>query len=130
MFVKQERTAWRDEGISRRHRTWGWDCPCIDIDFLLIEYTHNEPVALIEYKNERATKVDFSASGYKTLIRLADMAGLPAFNVRYADDYSWFEIVALNSRGVAWVESYQTMTEAEYVAFLYKLRQAPKRAAA
>lgn len=129
MLVKQERTAWRDEAISRRHRTWGWDCPCIDIDFLLIEYTHNEPIALIEYKNEHAQNINFNSSGYKTLKRLADMAGLPAFNVRYADDFSWFEVVALNAAGVKWVQSYQAMTEAEYVAFLYKLRGEIRKAA-
>ena len=34
--VRPERTGWRDEKLSQRHRMWGWDCPAVDIDFLLL----------------------------------------------------------------------------------------------
>ena len=49
MEVRQERTGWRDEALSKRHRDWGWDCPAIDIDFLMIEYDKGKSVALVEY---------------------------------------------------------------------------------
>lgn len=126
--VRTERTAWRDEGLSRRHRTWGWDCPAVDLDFLLIEYTHNQPVALIEYKNEHAVTIDFQSSGYQTLKNLANKANLPAFSVRYADDYSWWEVVALNAQGVTWVQGKQLLTEPQYVELLYRLRGASRSA--
>ena len=35
--VPRERTGWRDEEISRRHRLYGVSCPMIDIDFLVSE---------------------------------------------------------------------------------------------
>ena len=54
MEVKKERSGWRDEGISRRHRLWGVSCSATDIDFLLVEYIYNTPKAIIEYKNEHA----------------------------------------------------------------------------
>ena len=33
--VRAERTHWRDEALSERHRLWGYDCPAVDVDFLL-----------------------------------------------------------------------------------------------
>lgn len=37
-----ERTGWRDENLSRRHREWGFHCPAVDLGFLLIEYDTGE----------------------------------------------------------------------------------------
>lgn len=39
-----ERTGWRDERLSRRHREWGFDCPMVDCDFIAVEFDHKEPV--------------------------------------------------------------------------------------
>ena len=54
----KERTGWRDERISQRHRLWGVECQAIDLDFLLVEYRSEyddiRPVAIIEYKHECA----------------------------------------------------------------------------
>jgi hypothetical protein len=61
----EERTGWRDEELSLRHRLyWGRDCPAVDVDFMLsdapemfddnfrlVEYYHSKPKALIEYKH-------------------------------------------------------------------------------
>ena len=60
--VKKERNGWRDEAISLRHRLWGWDCPCVDIDFLLIEFDKSLPVALVEYKITPDDWKEFEAS--------------------------------------------------------------------
>lgn len=128
MEVRNERTGWRDEGISRRHREWGYDCPAQDIDFLLIEYDKCKPVALVEYKNVHAPGQYKDRPQYKALINLGNMAGLPVFNVRYADDYSAFTVTALNELAANALPGGKSnpprvrMNEAEYVSFLYKLR--------
>lgn len=121
--VKSERNGWRDETISRRHRDWGYDCPALDLDWLVIEYDAAIPVALVEYKNENARMASTKEANYRALIKLGDMSGLPVFAVRYASDLSWFRVTALNcvARGKVPDRS-QKMTELEYVTLLYKLR--------
>ena len=52
--VRAERTGWRDEELSQEHRKWGFDCPTVDIDFLMLEYDTGRASALVEYKNEHA----------------------------------------------------------------------------
>ena len=52
MNVKQERTNWRDEALSQRHRQWGWNCPGLDLDFVFLEYDKGRAVAVVEYKTK------------------------------------------------------------------------------
>jgi hypothetical protein len=40
-------SCWRDEAISQRHRLWGFNCPAVDIDFLMIEYDQGKPAACV-----------------------------------------------------------------------------------
>ncbi len=120
--VRKERTGWRNERISRKHREWGWDCPAIDIDFLLLEYDVGKAIALVEYKHEKATQPQFTHPSYRALKDLSDRAGISAFVVRYADDFSWWQATALNSLGEKWLPKTKRMTEEEWVAFLYQLR--------
>jgi len=122
----RERTGWRDEAISTRHRAWGYNLPAVDVDFVLLEYDRAQPVALIEYKHEASAEVRASMPSYQALISLGNRAALPVFCVRYADDFAWFSVVPLNAQArLGWERT--TMTEAQYVAFLYALRhrQAP-----
>ena len=58
MTVKEERSGWRDEMLSQRHRDWGFNCPAIDIDFLLIEYNSAKVKALVEYNMDEAFKLE------------------------------------------------------------------------
>ena len=121
--VKPERTGWRDEGISARHRLWGWDCPAVDIDFLLLEYDKGKPVAIIEYKNDRATEQDAQHPSYRALRSLANSASVPFLEVRYTDDYSWYRILPRNllaRKHKSYMDN--AITEVEYVTFLYRLR--------
>jgi len=120
--VREERTGWRNERISRKHREWGWDCPAIDIDFLMLEYDVGKAVALVEYKQENASQPQFTHPSYRALKDLSDRAGIPAFVVRYADDFSWWHATALNSLGEKWLPEPKKMTEKEWVALLYQLR--------
>ena len=122
MNVREERTGWRDEGLSNRHRMWGWDCPAVDLDFVLIEYDKGRASALVEYKNEHAAKQDFSKSSYRALSLLASNSGIPALFCRYADDFSKFRVSPLNNEARKRVHFNTDMTEIEYVSFLYKIR--------
>lgn len=119
---KPERTGWRDQRISERHRSWGIGSPAFDLDLILVEYSHCEPKALIEYKHERAAPVYLSDANYKALIRLADRAEIPAFIVRYANDFSWLNVCPLNALAKKWLPQKSKVTEDEYVRFLYRLR--------
>ena len=122
MEVKKERSGWRDEGISRRHRLWGVSCSATDIDFLLVEYIYNTPKAIIEYKNAHAPPQKLSASQYQVLKKLGDRAQIPVFAVRYADDFSKFYVVPVNKKSSKLLRKRTTMTENEFVTFLYKIR--------
>lgn len=120
--VKSERSNWRDEGLSARHRLWGWDCPAIDIDFLMLEYDQGLPIALIEYKNEGAVGQNYNHPSYRAIIELGNRAHIPVFIVWYRSDFSQWHIAGLNVIGKRYHPEGTFMSEVEYVAFLYKLR--------
>lgn len=71
-----ERSGWRDQAISERHRMWGVHCTAVDLDLVLVEYHLARPVALVEYKHYRA-KFEPGHANYRALRDLADRAGLP-----------------------------------------------------
>lgn len=120
--VKRERTGWRDMELSERHRRWGWDCPAVDLDALFLEYDMGQPVAIVEYKNENARTQWASHPTYQALINLGNKAGIPVFGVRYATDFSWWRVVALNENARFWLPEVSTMSEYEWVTFLYLIR--------
>jgi len=118
-----ERTGWRDEGLSQLHRTWGRDVPAADIDFILMEYDHCNPVAIIEYKNEHAAPQGKDEPTNKALAKLGEAAGLPVFGVRYTDDYTLWQVAALNGKAaIALMGSRRSFTQSGYVQLLYRLR--------
>jgi len=120
--VRPERTAWRDQQFSERHRLWGWDCPAEDVDFLMIEYDTAEPRAIMEYKHESARGQTSRHPSYEAISRLADRGRIPFFAVRYADDLSWWIVTGLNgqARGLLGVTAERFFSEIEYVRFLYE----------
>ena len=122
MEVRNERTGWRDEGISRRHRLWGVTCAATDIDFLLVEYNYNTPRAIVEYKNEHAPPQKLSASQYQVLRKLGDRAQIPVIAARYASDFSRFRVVPVNQNANEFLPTRLELTESEFVALLYRIR--------
>ena len=92
---RNERTGWRDEALSQRHRRYGWDCPAVDLDFLLLEYDHGKASAIIEYKNEHAPIQYASHPTYQALIDLGNRADLPVIAARYTTDFSKWKITAI-----------------------------------
>ena len=79
-----ERMGWRDEELSRRHREWGYDCPAVDIDFLMIEYDRSMPKAIIDYKYWQELFIDRTTASARALISLANSAKIPACYVYYS----------------------------------------------
>lgn len=126
--VKKERTGWRDSALSQRHREWGFECPAMDLDFVLVECNSCKVKGLIEYKNEHAAPLTKTSWGCRILVDLADRANLPAFVCRYTSDLSWYLIKSLNEKARLYVAERKMLTEEEYVEFLYQLREnnAPK----
>ncbi|MBC7282615.1 hypothetical protein [Hoeflea sp.] len=97
--VRKERTGWRCQAISERHREWGYNCPAVDLDFVVAEYNHGKPVALIEYKDRRYDSANTSNATYQALTSLADgySAGpIPFFIAVYDPDEWWFVIHPMN----------------------------------
>lgn len=121
--VRQERTGWRDQEISERHRQWGASCPAIDLDFLLTELHIGEPAALVEYKHFRARPINAAAAVFVALRRLADRAGIP-FLVAWYWPGSWaFRVCPLNDAAREHFEDPEDLTERAFVQRLYRLRR-------
>ena len=108
--------------LNERHRRWGWDCPAVDLDFLFLEYDKGKAVALVEYKHERAQTQWASHPTYQALIDLGNRAKIPVFAARYKDDFSEWNVVPLNIFARTFLPERQTMTEREWVGFLYRIR--------
>ena len=128
-----ERTGWRDQEISGRHRQWGFNCPAVDLDFLVVEYNLGLPVALIEYKHKQAWMPNADHPTYRALKDLADNYAdgpLPFLLVFYDPDVWSFKVYPLNEVSEAFyrqVPEYDGtcvhLTERRYVKSLYHMRK-------
>lgn len=117
-----ERTGWRDQEISGRHRTWGVNCTAVDLDLVLVEYHLARPVAIVEYKHFRA-KVELGHANYRALRDLADRAGLPFLIAFYWPDTWAFRVHPMNDNALRHFEyGGHLFSEREFVERLYKLR--------
>lgn len=122
--VKPERSGWRDEEISRRHRDWGVACSAFDVDFLLVECMYARPLALIEYKKQDApdpTRAQLGA--LRTLATNAGIAfyvvwytaGCTHFMVEPGNDKAW-HLVRGGDPARTWWDEYT------FVEFLHRIR--------
>lgn len=119
--VRQERTGWRDEGLSKRHRAWGFDAPAVDIDFLMIEYDKDTPKALIEYKAYRK-KINIQTSAIRAILKLANDARLPFFVVAYDPTEFWAFVKPMNGSSMTYLKEGRYLSEVEFVRLLYRVR--------
>lgn len=117
-----ERTGWRDQAISERHRLWGVRCTAVDLDLVLVEYHLARPVALVEYKHHRA-RFEPDHANYRALRDLADRAGLP-FVVAFYWPETWsLRVHPMNDAALRHFEpGAQLFTEREFVQRLYRMR--------
>jgi hypothetical protein len=120
--VAPERTGWRDQGISERHRRWGWNCPAVDLDFVMCEYDAGLPFAIVDYKCETAPPVRMSHPTMRALRALGDRAKLPVFITIYSKEYTAWRVVALNYLAEQRVPKPLDMGETEYVDFMLAIR--------
>jgi len=128
----------RDAWLSGRHRLWGRDVPAMDLDFILAEYDRYVPLALIDYKHEHGV-INLESANIRTLIALGDMAGLPAFIVRYGhsnqdgwwgevpeDSTPWFQVIPLNvyahGADLPSNDNNIKLSELVFVSWLYDMR--------
>jgi hypothetical protein len=86
--VRKERLGWRDEWMSKHHRTLGANCPCFDID--CVEWRFGEPVALIDWKYAYDMSAHYLANIYEkcafslqSQAHIAQRLGIPAFILFY-----------------------------------------------
>lgn len=135
---QEERSGWRDEQISRRHRSWGFNVPAVDIDFLLAEYDNRRPVAIIDYKHylNESWRCDRSNIEALSHFYAEDGSQLPFFVVRYKPSTVWqFKPHPVNTAGSAVADSFslgygnKVLMEPEYVAWMYRMRGRPVPAA-
>lgn len=106
---------------------WGWNCPAVDLDFLMVEYNIGRPVGLVEYKHQgKFASFDataFQHPTYRALAELANVAGLPFLQAFYWPDTWAFRVVPVNDVAKQHFASPEDMTERQYVQRLYKLRR-------
>lgn len=126
--VSKERTGWRCSDISLRHRNWGFNCPAVDLDFVMLEYNHGKACALVEYKHKNAMPVDPGHATYRALVDLADnyKAGpLPCFVARYNPENWTFVVTPLNDVAKRYYShcAEQTLSEQRFVKSLHLLRK-------
>jgi hypothetical protein len=117
-----ERTGWRCEWISRRHREWHPSLAMCDLDFLCIEYRNSAPVALIEYK--AMSPRELQNASLSAVSTLADLAQLPFFVTFYLERFPAFWVEPRNERARQMLETSDAMptSERDYVDFLFALR--------
>lgn len=126
---RKERSGWRDASLSERHGHWGFNCPAVDLDFVMMEYNHGLPCALVEYKHWRARKPDTNHATYKALVALADGykdGPLPCFIAIYEAETWAFFVIPLNEparKHYAHCEG-EWLTEQRFVRSLHLLRKA------
>lgn len=132
---RAERSGWRDEDLSRRHRLYGVDVPATDVDFLMIEYDHHEAVGVVDYKlrdNIGFAKPEHfnTVSSVRAMCSLCDSRGrqLPVFVAMYERDPWRYRLLSENPRADAMMARQFgkcdiLLTEIEYVEWLYLIRR-------
>lgn len=126
-MTRQERTGWRDQELSLRHREWGFNCPAVDLDFVMLEYNHGKPAALVEYKHYCAQVPDTKHATYRALVSLADGyqdGPLPCFIAIYNPDDWSFRVLPLNEPAKQHYDHCQgeRLPEQRFVKSLHLLR--------
>lgn len=125
---RTERTGWRDAALSERHGHWGFNCPAVDLDFVMMEYNHGKPCALVEYKHKNAKPPNLKHATYRALVALADgyaAGSLPCFIAQY-NPVDWsFVVTPLNERARQHYNHCvgETLTEQRFVRSLHLLRK-------
>lgn len=124
-IVRPENLEFRDGDLSIRHRLWGFDCPAVDLDLLMVEYNNGKAAALVEYKFA-ASPTPNPNLGHPTMRAVAGLAndsGIPFIVAFYTRDPWTFRVFRGNAHAC---RIYKTdgrlLTEREFVESLYFIR--------
>lgn len=122
--------------ISPRHRDYGHNLPCDDIDHLIIEYDHALPVGLVEHKHanwnpnsllKRNTSLEalkVIAGGQPCVKCGHPSTEQPLLVGQYDPDHDWWwRVFPLNRAAEIYLpHKVNALTETEYRALLFRLR--------
>ena len=118
----------RDHELSYRHHKWGWNCPAVDVDSVLCEYSGGVPRALIEYtygKYGIEQGRDHDSANYRALSALARGCDIPFFECVYLK-YPWlFRLTPVTEQAKVILPEPRTFNEMDFVKFQYWLRRMP-----
>ena len=108
---------------------WGFNCPAVDLDFVMAEYNHGKPAALIEYKERHARIPDIGHPTYRALAALANGyqdGPLPFLIALYDAEEWWFRVLPVNEPARAHYSHCleEALHEQRFVRSLYLLRKA------
>jgi len=117
-----ERTGWRDQALSERHRLYGPNCPMVDLDWPVIEYDSGEVKALVECKCREPQQPNLKEANYRALASLANKAGIPFIIAFYSSVFWHYTVYPGNKLAEKSYTAGQAMTEIEFVTSLYRLR--------
>lgn len=133
--VRQERSGWRDQEISARHRVWGFDCPGVDLDFVVAEFNNGKPIGIVEYKRHTAKQPDLEHPAMRCLERLAqwhckpvgdsgevEHDPLPFIIAFYWPDIWAFRVVPANTVANQYFMHHEILSELEWVRRIYAIR--------
>lgn len=121
--TRLERSGWRDEEISLRHRAWGANCPAVDLDFLVVEYNVGKPCLLVEYKHYTAKKPNLKHPTYRALSELASNSNIPFILAIYWPECWAFKVKPVNVEARQHYDDWQFMSERQFVNSLYRIRR-------
>ena len=129
-ITMRERSGWRDEAISRRHRLWGVELQATDIDWLVSEYRSESgdirPAAIVEYKKGFANSPNLNSPQYIVIGKLATRADLPFFVCHYTADCSQFSVTPANGWAKKILSCTKNFSEEDYIRLGFFLRGYPK----
>ena len=120
--VRPERTGWRDLGLSDRHRQWGFNCPAVDLDFVLCEYDEGRVYAIVEYKCQGAAPIRLGHPTMRALTDLANRAKVPFFVTIYSRDFAAYRVQPINYYAQQFTKTVLDLNETPYINFLLHLR--------
>lgn len=125
-----------DRMLSERHMDyWGTECPAVDLDFLMCEFNHGVPVAIVDYKYGEAPLENTNALTFQALssFHKPDGGQLPFFIARYWPHTWAIRLLAVNNAAIDAVRRISSgqyapdeeipLSERQYVSFLYRLRK-------
>ena len=128
-MASEEILGWRDQGVSERHRMYGFDCPAVDLDFVVVEYDTGMPNGLVDLKFScHALNTDHPS--HRAVAWLASGRGLPYFVAEYHVDSWTYKLWPINPEADEFLDQHgvhpeQRVSEFQYVTLLYALRGKP-----